>query len=144
MSFWNKQNASIGATLTFIISPFSGKTIQEQERNVEFAKALARRCSEQETIPIVPHIYFPGFLNDSGDERICGIESGHRLMTFCNKVMVATIDHRITEGMKEDINFAIKMRGIKPTVVNYTQAEAAELISSYHKERDARWSKESI
>lgn len=141
---FNTERTALDAPLVFIISPYQGKDIQEQRRNIAFAKALAYRAAEDGNLPIMPHLYFTGFLSDQGRERDWGIEAGHRMMRYCNKVFVAAIEGEISEGMERDIEFARRMRGIEPVIIRYTKNEVADIISYYYSQKDKQWRTTSI
>ena len=60
-------------------------------------------------VPIVPHLYFPSFLDDNiPNERMTGIAMGLELMDICDEVYVFGFD--ITEGMKFELNHAKETR----------------------------------
>ena len=60
-------------------------------------------------IPIVPHLYFPSFLDDNDpNERMIGISKGLELMNICDEVHVFGFD--ITEGMKIELDYAKEIR----------------------------------
>ena len=61
----------------FICSPFRGN----EEENTEKAKFYARVAISMGNVPIVPHLYFPIFLDEKKPaERMQGIEMGLELM----------------------------------------------------------------
>ena len=60
-------------------------------------------------IPIVPHLYFPAFLDEKiPNERMTGIAMGLELMDMCDEVYVFGFD--ITEGMKFELDHAKETR----------------------------------
>lgn len=85
----------------FICSPYRG----DIEPNVERAKKAARIAVHCGYLPIVPHLYFPTFLDDNDEhERIEGIKLGIELMKETDVIWV--IGTEITEGMEFELNAA--------------------------------------
>lgn len=67
----------------FVCSPYSGNIEQNTKRAVFAAKVICN-CGD---LPIVPHLYFPRFLNENDQyERIRGIEYGIELMKTCDQL----------------------------------------------------------
>lgn len=121
---------------TFIISQYHAEDSAQLLFNERFTKALARYLVKTYgDIPIAPHLYFPQFMEDTGIEREYGIEAGHLLMRACDSVIVATIDDRISEGMKADIEYATINLALHPDWKNFTQTEAEEFIAETENER---------
>lgn len=87
----------------FICSPYRG----DVEVNVTRAKFAARVAVGCGYLPIVPHLYFPAFLNDSDEhERIEGIKLGIELMKEVSEIWV--VGTEITAGMAFELNAAKK------------------------------------
>lgn len=87
----------------FICSPYRG----DIKTNTRRAKWVARIVVECGYLPIVPHLYFPTFLDEFDEhERIEGIKLGIELMKGVDEIwVVGTI---ITEGMAFELNVAKK------------------------------------
>ena len=61
----------------FICSPYRGR-VEENKKN---AVSYARITAMSGDVPIVPHLYFPSFLDDNiPNERMTGIAMGLELM----------------------------------------------------------------
>lgn len=120
----------------FLISQFHGDTIAEENFNVNFAQAIAIKIYRGGDIPIVPHLYFPTFLHDEGLEREFGIEAGHLWMNECDAAILATIDGRISEGMRADLDYAADKLALPIYKVGYayTRREAEDIIRMEHEE----------
>lgn len=85
----------------FICSPFRGN-IKENTKKAVFYGRIAIGDDE---IPIVPHLYFPTFLDENDpNERMKGIEMGLELMDICDEVWV--FGFNITEGMRIELAHA--------------------------------------
>lgn len=100
-----------------------------------FAKAVAREIfRETRDIPIVPHIYFPSFLKDSGYERNYGMEAGHLLMRLCDRVVCATVDGVVSDGMRFDLDYATTELALDVQHMSYTRKQAQYLIDNMETE----------
>lgn len=89
----------------FICSPYRGNIGVNTKKAVYYAKIIAGAGD----IPIVPHIYFPIFLDENNpNERMKGIEMGLELMDICDTVYVFGFD--ITDGMKFELEHARAIR----------------------------------
>ena len=89
----------------FVCSPYRGN-IEENTKRAIFAARVICNCGY---IPVVPHLYFPQFLNDDDQfERIKGIEYGIELMKGCDQLWL--IGTEISKGMECDREVAKKIR----------------------------------
>ena len=89
----------------FVCSPMKG----DVEKNLKLAKFAARVLINSGYIPVVPHLYFPQFLDDNDQyERIKGIKVGVELMKECDRMWI--IGTTITNGMEYEINEAKKAK----------------------------------
>lgn len=87
----------------FICSPYRGKTSAEIEAHISYAQELTRNAFELGFVPVVPHLMYPGALDDDvQSERAAGIYAGHRLMEACELIIVG-LDYGISTGMTADI-----------------------------------------
>lgn len=126
----------------FIISQYHDDDPKRVEINRRFASALAWNCATMHgDIPIAPHLYFTQFMNDEGWERDFGIEAGHLMMKMCDSVLLATIDGRISEGMKSDLEYATIQLALSQQRIDYTEAAAIKFITETEKERYEEWNR---
>lgn len=113
----------------FIISQHHAEDADGRLFNNRFARSLARNEFLQTgDIPILPHLYFPAFLLDSGYERDFGIEAGHIAMNQCDRILLAVIDGRISDGMRADIDYAVLTLGLNPKRVDFTKESAVKYV----------------
>lgn len=99
--------------MIFICSPLAG----DIENNLEKAKKYCRFATEQNEIPIAPHLYFTQFLDETNEaERTKGITMGLGLLRNCDAVWV--FGERISAGMFIEITEA-EMYGIP--IIRYTE-----------------------
>jgi len=85
----------------FICSPYRGD-INENIRKAKYYAAITAHC---DAIPIVPHLYFPQFLDDKNpNERMLGICLGIELMKICDELWL--FGNKITDGMKFELDKA--------------------------------------
>ena len=86
----------------YICSPFRG----DYDANTKNARFYSRHAALQlGVIPIVPHLLFPQFLDDTvPEERALGLRFGLELLKLCDELWV--YGDRISEGMKAEIEFA--------------------------------------
>lgn len=85
----------------FVCSPYRG----DIEKNTKRAADSAKIICECGYIPIVPHLYFPQFLNENDQfERIRGIELGVELMKDCDLLWL--LGPTITNGMEYELEAA--------------------------------------
>lgn len=91
----------------FICSPYRGNI----EENMKKAKFYGKIVIGTGRIPVIPHLYFPTFLDENNpNERMTGIEMGLELMDSCDEVYVFGFD--ITEGMKFELDHARKKKNL--------------------------------
>lgn len=114
----------------FIISPFHGETLEEQNFNVDFTREIARTIYLFGDLPVAPHLYFPIFMHDEGHERAWGIEAGHMWMDSCDEAWIYIIDGKVSEGMREDLEYATNHLGLPVQKYTWTRAEAEEYLRS--------------
>ena len=80
----------------FICSPYRGR-VEENKKN---AVSYARITAMSGDVPIVPHLYFPSFLDDNiPNERMTGIAMGLELMDMCDEVYVFGFDISYCENL---------------------------------------------
>ena len=87
----------------YICSPYKG----DIEKNTANAIRYCRVAVDRGCFPIAPHVFLPQFLNDDNPaERELALSFGIRLLGGCKEIWV--VGSNITEGMKREINAAIK------------------------------------
>ena len=85
----------------FVCSPYRGD-IEKNTKRAVFAAKVICSCGD---IPIVPHLYFPRFLNENDPyERIRGIEYGIELMKGCDQLWL--LGPVISRGMEYELKAA--------------------------------------
>ncbi|MFR5413446.1 MAG: DUF4406 domain-containing protein [Enterocloster bolteae] len=79
--------------------------MRDVEANLTFAGQAGRYCMMQGGIPVIPHMMYPAFLDDTDPaQRGLGIEMGLRLMEVCDCVWIC--GEHISAGMKQELAFA--------------------------------------
>lgn len=91
--------------MIFVCSPYRG----DVKGNVERAKKYAKFITRCGYIPIVPHLFYPQFLDDKdAEERILGITLGVEQMRDCDEMWI--YGTHISEGMAFEIQKAREFR----------------------------------
>ena len=89
----------------FVCSPYRGN-IEKNTKRAVFAARVICGCGH---IPVVPHLYFPQFLDDKDQfERIRGIEYGIELMKECDQLWL--LGPEISKGMEYELEVAKEIR----------------------------------
>lgn len=94
--------------LVVVESPYAGKTEEEVEKNISYARACLRDCFLQGEYPFASHLLYtqPGVLDDNNHrERKLGIEAGLAWVKVAEATIVYT-DLGITDGMRQGIERA--------------------------------------
>lgn len=96
--------------------------------NLELAKAYCMAVIEEGKIPVCPHLFLAGVLNDEiSSQRAAGIKIGLELLKDCNELRVFSL---LSEGMKGEIS-AAKEQGIPVSVADlsciYSEEKRAEV-----------------
>lgn len=95
--------------LVIVETPFKGKNPEEQQRNIDYARACAHDCLVNHgEAPFLSHLLYtqPGILNDEiPEERQLGIDAGLAWGVFAEATVVYT-DLGISEGMEYGIRNA--------------------------------------
>lgn len=111
----------------YVISRYSG-TRRETRFNVRVARYMAKKLIDDGYMPVVPHIYFTQFLDDRNYYgRKQGTEAAMELLKNCNKAIVVIVDGVISEGMKEEIAYAIELN-MPIRYVKYKKDELKKLL----------------
>jgi len=101
-------------TKIFISSRLRGNI----QANTETAKELAKTAFEMGYIPIMPHLYFPLFLDDkSAEKRGAGIVAGLFLMKDCDQLVIYD-DDGISDGMAIEIAYWKATKYTEPVTWN--------------------------
>ena len=79
------------------------------------------------------------FMLDHGFERDFGIEAGHIAMDQCDRVVLAVIDGRISEGMRADIDYAVLHLSLKPERLDFTRESAAKYVEETEAAANEEW-----
>lgn len=90
--------------LVFICSPYGG----DVDVNTLRAKRYGRFAVNQKTTPIIPHLMYPQFLNESDiNERQIGLDMGLVLLSKCQEIWV--FGEYISSGMSAEIKKASQL-----------------------------------
>ena len=111
----NNQKSAQSATKprVYICSPYrstaSNPILRANEliENLRLAKDAATFATIRGCEPIVPHLYYPQFLDDNDPtERQLGIELGLKALRSCDELWI--VSNRISSGMSAEIKEAQK------------------------------------
>ena len=81
---------------------------KDTEKQLEYTKEISRAAVMQNYDVIVPHLYYPQFLNDDNEaEREWGMNSALNLILVCDVIVVGE-EYGISQGMQAEIEFAKK------------------------------------
>lgn len=109
----------------YVCSRYRGNSLREIFANIDLTLYACRQVIEMGAIPIAPHLYFPRFLDDNNDvERRLGMEAGKRLMKVCKSFYVLTVDQKVSEGMREELDYMTKTLGLEGFYKDLTRQEA--------------------
>lgn len=90
--------------MIYVCSPYRG----DREGNTKKAIEHAKYVFEKGGIPIVPHLYFTQFLDDTiPEERKAGMELGREIFKYCDEIWVFGV-YPPTEGMWQEIVWAVQ------------------------------------
>ena len=85
----------------YIASPYRG----DIERNTDLARKAGRFAAMCGKVPVIPHLVFPQFLDDTNpEERVLGITLGVELLKACDELWL--IGGTITKGMRHELGIA--------------------------------------
>jgi len=92
----------------YICSPYRAVTEKQFKSQIEYTKQISRNAVMQGCDVIVPHLYYPQFLDDNIEaEREWGMNSALNLILVCDFIIVGE-EHGISSGMEAEIEFAKK------------------------------------
>lgn len=103
--------------VVYICSPYRG----EVAKNIELAKRISRKAALEGCLVLCPHLMYPRFLADEGEEREIGIRSGLKLLEMADEVWVA--EGKISSGMAGEIARAAELGIPTRSVVDPAAAE---------------------
>lgn len=90
----------------YIATPYRAETKEQFDKQLEYTKMIARDEVLKGNDVIVPHLYYPQFLDDNVDEeRTLGMLSAKNLILVCDEVVVG-IGFGISVGVQAEIAFA--------------------------------------
>lgn len=118
-----------GMKVIYVCSPFRGNI----KENAALAKRLCRKAALEGFAVICPHLLYPQFLVDEGDERETGIRAGLKLLEAADEVWVA--DGKISAGMSREIARAGEL-GIPTKCVCDPRAAEERLLCAVMEEED--------
>jgi len=92
--------------IAYVCSRYRADTDEVFESQLETTKDISRILVSDGYDVIVPHLYYPLFLDDDNEyEREIGLESAKGLVYVCDVVFVH-IGNRVSEGMEAEIKEA--------------------------------------
>lgn len=98
----------------------------EVDFNKSVAKYFAKQIVYEGNRPVVPHLFYTQFLDDSFDyERNMGLTFGQLDLTECDEFLLVVIDGVISAGMKGEIAVLSRL-GKRGRIVSMTKAEIRE------------------
>ena len=87
----------------YICSPYRG----DIERNTKLARKAGRFAAMSGKVPLIPHLVFPQFLDDSEpEERALGITLAVEMLMACDELWL--IGDTISKGMRHELGIAKK------------------------------------
>ncbi len=104
----NPDKLSDDKPLVIVESPFAGKTPEEEQANIEYARMAVRDSLLRGEAPIASHLLYtqPGILDDAvPEERKLGIDAGLAWRAVAHKSVIYT-DRGISRGMQYGIDAA--------------------------------------
>lgn len=112
--------------VVYVCSPYRG-TKEEVGEHVALARRISRKAALEGHAVICPHLFYPQFLADEGDERETGMAAGLKLLELADEVWVA--DGKISAGMSREIAHAGEL-GIPTKCVCDPQAAEEHLMNA--------------
>lgn len=110
------SNYDTGMECCYICSPYRGNVFI-RFRNRMYARHLTAKAIRMGYAPITPHLYITQVLNDKKPvERTQGLETGIALLEKCKYILIGK-KYGISEGMKAEMETAIKMGKTKIVII---------------------------
>jgi len=92
--------------IAYVCSRYSASTEEVFEAQLQTTKDISRVLVADGYDVIVPHLYYPLFLDDNDkEERKVGLESAIRLLNVCD-MMFVYIGNKVSKGMEAEIQEA--------------------------------------
>lgn len=112
----------------FISSAYRGQHVFQEREHARIAAALCLLALKQGYSPYASHLLCTQFLDDNRpDHREFGIAAGHKIMSFCNIVLVYQEHAAFSSGVKFDLQLAsqlgIPVKFITPADLQESLAE---------------------
>lgn len=127
---WSQKRKEVSMEKVYIISRYRAKEERQQKFNVAVAQYFARQAVFDGKLPIVPHIYFTQFLDDSdADERGRGLDLGMHAIRHCDEFLIVVIDGILSEGMKAEIAEVSRLK-IPGRIITLTRKEFVEMVKN--------------
>ena len=90
----------------YIASRYRADTDEQFGKQLQLTKDISREVVAGGYDVIVPHLYYPLFLDDNNEaERKAGIASAIRLLDICD-ILLVCIGRGVSEGMEAEITHA--------------------------------------
>lgn len=108
----------------FISSPYRATDERSVEDNLEYARWACEDSISRGEVPIAPHLFLPGILDDADKtDREFAMEACKLIIDRCDMIAFYS-DHGITEGMDMEYEHANRPASMTKPVVRYlTEAE---------------------
>lgn len=92
--------------LVYIATPYRADTKEQFEKQLAYTKSIAKSEVLKGNDVIVPHLYYPSFLDDNDEfERTLGMKSAVDLMLRCDEILVG-IKYGKSSGVLNEIKHA--------------------------------------
>lgn len=107
------DKAIFAKKIYFVCSPCHTNEKHTLEENIKTASRYCLNIALDEgesVVPFAPHVFFTAFLDDDElEDREYAIESGKKFLSHANKLLVFDDDGYVSEGMKDEIEYANRM-----------------------------------
>ena len=111
----------------YICSPYRAASAEQLEKNIALARRSSCMAMALRRIPIVPHLLFPQFLDESDEEqRKVGIEAGLTMLELAEELWV--VGSTISEGMAKEIAKATEL-GIPIRILDDPKDASTKVVS---------------
>ena len=95
--------------LAYVCTPYRAEDDEQFEKQLKHTKEVSREIVASGLDIIVPHLYYPLFLDDNEpDQREAGMASALRLLEKCD-VMFVSIKQKVSQGMETEIDEAKRL-----------------------------------
>lgn len=129
--YWGEiinRNARIARRI-YVCSRYADRTDAGRFFNARLACAVAKDIAADGGIPVVPHLYFPQFMDDTNaPERSFAMEAGKMLLDECDEMRLIVVNGVISEGMEDEIEYMNWLRG-DIYRLDLTKQEAEEYVN---------------